>query len=281
MTCNNLHPSLQFAASINKRAEEFHRKDLPTRKHLKELLPSGDLPEGEYLMDTIGGPLKIGAMWTSTSNNIKIGNIPQLWIGATVRETVDTCLTSGCLQCPSWAGGEGGAHDEECYAFKGRVFHGLKSIQRAMLKGKNYTIDYALSRALRFAEYVRITAIGDPCVVTPIEADIMVMKIHNAGLKIIGFTAGWRSAPHWKKYLMASCTSLEEAAEARALGWNPSIVYPVMPEKQSMRLPDGSMALVCKAIWMDKKKNKHVTCNQCGLCGEDNPGIAIIFPQHR
>lgn len=289
MTCNNnysfqgLDTALLPLATANQRISSLTRIALPVRRMLKELRSKGGmLPAHNFLSDTIGGPLKIGALWTARSDNLKIGDIPQLWIGATMRQSIDSCIASGCLQLPLWAGGAGGAHCKGCYAYRGRVGAAQKSILRAHLKGKDYRLKSALRKAIRWAKYVRISAIGDPCVITPLEWAVMIAQIHNAGLKVIGFTAGWRSpaAQHLKGELMASCTNLEEAAIARSMGWNPSIVLDHFPEQQSFKLPDGSRGLVCKAIWMDKKKNQYVTCNECGLCGEDNPGIAIAFPEH-
>ena len=281
-----LPPALAELANQNQRISGFSKLILPYKKVLKEFRKTrGKRPEPRgpgYLHDYIGGPLKIGALWTARAKNLKIGNIPQLWVGSTLEQTIGSCIASGCLQLPGWAGGPGGAHTKECYAYRGMVYNAQKSIHRAAYAGKDYRLSTALKKAHWSAKYVRITAIGDPCVITPLEFDIMVVKIHNAKKRIVGFTAGWKSpnAQHMRKYLMASCTNLEEAMVARSMGWNPSLIWPGETAGQGVRMPDGSRALVCKAIWEKKTKNRIVTCNQCGLCGEDNPGITIIFFEH-
>lgn len=229
--------------------------------------------------------MTVDILYTAKSANDKIGNVPQMWIGSTTEQTVKSCIESGCPLLSKRYGGKDGQVSptlklKPCYAYNGRTYAGAKSMHRAFERGKDYSLDTAIARSSRMAKIFRVTGLGDPSIVAPSEARNFISKVRDAGMKVKGFTAGWRFAKQWKGILMASTFTLEQADEAIAKGWRASTVLPsdfIGEGKRRNRFttPDGNKGVVCP-----QQLGVQIDCNSCRLCVAENPGPIVGFINH-
>jgi hypothetical protein len=259
---------------------------------------------------------KYEVMARPTTSNSKTGNIPTVSVGTSEKQAIASCKKAGCPMLPSRFGGRNGQVTRKtkykpCYAWNGTVWVAMKSSYKKinLLREKmgsfpvGYTVADACRRARRSAKCARVTAIGD---VSALPAQQWLTEIEqpiiNAGLRIYGFTAGWRIAPHLKGKVMASNFSWRQADKAVKKGWRSTCVVSqdVVGEDWStteFTSPDGHRAQVCphqevhgKAKFTGKPiaREDKVTCNDCQLCvadrssfGEDDDAPAIIvFVEH-
>lgn len=235
--------------------------------------------------------------WTPTSANSKTGNVPQAYMGNTIDECKGTCEA---VACPLF---ESKVHGNACYAHGGTVKMGfwaiIKTRRRLKEEVKNllslasltrrqkmkvstgkrrYTLDYAINNSWRGAKIVRFTALGDGGLVDSETCESIKSKVTKAGMKICGYTRGWRldKAQQWKGWLMASCMSVEEVDEAMDKGWRASVVLPQDFVGKRFTTPKGRKGIVCPHF-----NEPTITCNTCQLCVGKNRGPVIGFPSHR
>ena len=214
----------------------------------------------------------IEVLWTPDSGNDKTGDIPTGWIGASREQCMDSCNAVACPLRPKVEGGDG-----QCYAWHGTPVMGFASMLRARARGKAYDLAHALAGRKASARMVRLGALGDPASCSPLAAAFIASKVRAAGLTLVGYTHGWRTADHWRGRLMASCDTLQEADEAAALGWRPTVVLPYHHEGRHFTTPAGRTGVVCPA----QIRPKVVTCNTCRLCdGAATRGPVIGFIDH-
>ena len=159
---------------------------------------------------------------TSTTTNTKTGNIPTVWIGGNQEETLQSCMSAKCPLVPEKMSGKPVPKGmRPCYAWQGRVRHGLKSIGKAVMRmgedpsspdyevPRRWNIRAALWKSARSARYLRLSAIGDPSALAIEDVEDIETACEEFDLGIIGYTAGWRDAPHLRGKVMASTYSLE------------------------------------------------------------------------
>lgn len=202
--------------------------------------------------------MHIEALYTSKSNNVKTGNIPQQFIGAN-RE--DSKLS--CKGCPLL--------EKVCYAQNGtEAYFGHNSVIRANNKGKDYSLQNALDNRAKSAKYFRLGAIGDPSAVK----DVIKVgeKIREEGLGVLSYTHFWNSRGEFLKgHAMASCDTWEEAEEATNRGWRATVHVDELKEKQG-KTETGKRFTLCPA---QRTENK-IKCNDCGLCDAKLKAAEII-----
>ncbi len=106
--------------------------------------------------------------------------------------------------------------------------------------------------------------------------------ISNAGLINIGYTHHWRAeeAQPLKDIFRASCQTIEEVEEARAMGWSATLIVSQDTPKR-LTLPNGEKAFVCPARYNVPDK-KDITCNDCTLCKVDEKTAdkTVMFRVH-
>jgi hypothetical protein len=159
---------------------------------------------------------------------------------------------------------------------------GLSSIERAKARGTlNLDMESAILKRKKTARFIRIGALGDPGVL-PWGFFYKVKRLATKhGLKVVSYTHGWRERPDLVGWTMASCDSLEDAQLAKDRGFQAAIAMKADPLAKDIRLPDGTRAIVCPAIYSKAAgKAKQVTCNDCLRCTGDRPDLPVIFPDH-
>ena len=208
-------------------------------------------------------------LWTSGSKNSKTGDVPTGWVGATVEQSRESCTAVACPLRRRADGGNG-----ECYAWHGSPAWAFVSMARARKRGKFYDLARALDSRKVSARMVRLGAIGDPAACSPLAAAFIASKVRAAGLALVGYTHGWRTADHWRGRLMASCDTLAEVDQAVDLGWRATVVLPYQHSGRRFTTPGGRTGVVCPA------QLGPVTCNTCRLCDGSARGPVIGFIDH-
>jgi hypothetical protein len=210
-------------------------------------------------------------LWAATSSNVKTGNVPTAWVGATRDACRESCR--GCPLAPKDVGGNGA-----CYSHSGSPAIAHNSIRKAAAAGKDRTLTAAIRGAARSARMLRYTAIGDGGRTAPGVAARIVEAARAARLQLVGYTHHWREAAvaaEWRGRLMASVESMTDADEALAAGWRAAVVVPVDTPNRGTT-PNGARFVVCPAQVTDGR----VTCNDCRLCDASKPGPVIAFREH-
>ncbi len=174
-----------------------------------------------------------------------------------------SCETAGC---PLLTNGQ-------CYAWNGTPRLAYTSIERRHQQGIAYDLPSALENSLRSARYVRIAALGDPCVLSREEIEATYAAVKREGFRgVLGYTHGWRDAgAHLRGMLMASCDSLPQADEAVDRGWRATAILPWDTTPSGIVTPAGRSVVVCPA-----QTKRGVNCNMCGLCDASRNGPEVI-----
>ena len=208
---------------------------------------------------------------TMESANRKTGNMVQLWILSATESPVDAIKNGNdvkvCGNC-KYRAPEGSVNpmaDKGCYV---NVARAPNSIWKALQRGSYpflATCDYGRvfgGLMMRFGAY------GDPGFVPPhiIRALIGVLK------RWTGYSHQWRTSDWLRPYVMASCDTPADYADARAAGW------------RTFRVAPGIGALpgeiLCPA---SDEAGKRTTCARCGLCNGARPSDgrkSIYIPIH-
>jgi hypothetical protein len=204
-------------------------------------------------------------LFTARSTNIKTGDVPTGWVGATREET-----RASCAGCPLL--------DKGCYAHSGAVALAAHAARKAAAAGKDRSLGAAIAGAARSARMLRLTGIGD---VGRSGVDVAIevaSEVAAAGLALVGYTHHWRESAvsaAWRGRLMASTEKLQDADRAVAEGWRATVVVPEDYPQRSTT-PAGRPVVVCPA----QVPSSRVTCNDCRLCDASRPGPVIAFRAH-
>ncbi len=210
-------------------------------------------------------------VYTPTSSNTKTGNIPQVWVGGTEDQGRASCDKVECPMRP-WAGGP-----VKCYAWVGTARLGYIGVLR---NPAQHTLEQAVARRHPSARAIRVGAIGDPGVLPK----RWWTKIHRVAakenLQVLSYTHGWRKRPDLAGMTVASCDSLEDVVQARAMGFQAAVVLPGFDSKRkTFTLPDGTKGLVCPNMYSKAVGKVPITCNDCLLCTGKSDKV-IGFPEH-
>jgi len=209
------------------------------------------------------------ALYTSKSNNVKTGNIPQQFIGETRELSKESC--SGCPLLKPKINENGEPEEIPCYAQNGTEgYFGHNSVIRANKNGKDYTLDNALKNRAKTAKYVRLGSIGDPSAVE----DVLEVgqTIREEGLGVLSYTHFWDSRGEFLKgEAMASCDTWEEAEEATNRGWRATVHVDKLEQKQG-KTETGKRFTLCPA----QRTDNRIKCNDCGLCDAKRDAAEII-----
>jgi len=195
--------------------------------------------------------------------NKKTGGLSQLYIlpsdaiygdRAPIRPTKELSAAI-CGTCPLRSKASGGSG--QCYAYGTVLLNGALAVQRAVREGHVVGVP-------RRIHMLRSAAIGDPAA---LPADVMVDLLARSA-DVRGYTQRWRTAEaaHLRATHMASVHSIEDALEARSLGW------------RTFRIGAALAGEVqCPA---SKEMGHKTTCARCTLCtGQVRataPSVAIL-----
>lgn len=214
------------------------------------------------------------------SKNEKTSDIPTVWIGVNREQARASC---DAVQCPlrPWSE-EAKAGGIKCYAHGKTPTMALASIEKKLARdGRIPSMGEQLKKRAVTARFIRIGALGDPAVLPWGWWYKLERLARKHGLGILSYTHGFRTRPDLAGRTMASCDSLEEAVEARRMGFQAAVATrEVSALDKGITLSDGSKAIVCPHMSLKAAGKPAITCNACGLCQGKNPSITIIFPEH-
>lgn len=214
------------------------------------------------------------------SKNEKTSDIPTVWIGVNREQARASC---DAVQCPlrPWSE-EAKAGGIKCYAHGKTPTMALASIEKKLARdGRIPSMEEQLKKRAVTARFIRIGALGDPGVLPPGWWYKLEQLAKKNGLGILSYSHNWRNRPDLAGHTMASCDSLAEAVEARAMGFRAAVATrEVRVGEHGIRLPDGSKAIVCPHMTMKAAGLPAVSCNDCGKCDPSRPGPTIIFVEH-
>jgi hypothetical protein len=187
----------------------------------------------------------IVAIVTTNSENRKTGDMSQLWILRADRSPVDALMDGSdsaiCGDCVH-RGDRATGSPRTCYVNVGRA---PLSVYRAWKAGRYPGLDRA---DLVRGSSIRLGAYGDPAAV-PFPSIVALLNASGTG-RWTGYTHQWRSAPMLRPFVMASCDTVAEAADAAAAGWRAFLVAAVAPPA----------FVECPATTVG------TTCKRCALC---------------
>lgn len=194
-----------------------------------------------YILHETGSRVVIATM---ESDNVKTGNMVQIWILNRSIHPVEAVKTGDdavvCGDCQH--------RGTSCYVQIGRAPAGVwKAYQRGAyshLNKRDYKTVFA-GRAVRFGAY------GDPAFM-PIG---VIRAIADVADGHTGYTHQWRKASKLRNYVMASCDSPRDMWEAREAGWRTFRVATNTSKLQG--------EILCPA---SEEAGKRTTCIDCQLC---------------
>ncbi len=250
---------------------------------------------------------KTDILASPTSKNPKTGDIPQIYIGSTKEQGLDSCR--GCPMLKKSMGGTG--EKTYCYHWGGAAQLGHNALIRANRKDpekRRQNLDWVLKdrKVSRNAKYVRLAVGGDPAALTLKQVtDIIDTVKDNGFVGTLGYTHFWNTrGKHLKGLLMASTENLADADDAVDNGWRTSVMvnyrlsgmndsrngrFKELPvyNDEKITTPSGRRVVVCPAQTNKKVKNARgqlvdIDCNSCGMCdAAGNKGGPIIgFLKH-
>jgi len=200
-------------------------------------------------------------IWLAQTPNLKTGNVPTGYVGTTLAE-----VRSSCVGCPLL--------DGDCYAWAGHARGAMmRHEERYHQEPERFSVDSVLKRRRKTARIARLGAMGDPA---HAERDGLwgdLDKLRSADLQVVSYSHFWREdyAQDLRDVCMASCETAEDAENAIAMGWKPSLILPwdhYMTSGRRFYLNDGhDEGIVCPA----QLKPGAVTCNDCRLCCVSHP----------
>lgn len=193
---------------------------------------------------------------TMDSNNVKTGNMVQVWILArntaphiAVKTGEDSLVCGDCKH-----------RGTSCYVV---TFQGPRSVWAAYHRGAYAKLtDYSVFAG----RMVRLGAYGDPAF---IPRDVLRRIVSHADGHT-GYTHQWTRAPWLKPFVMASVDSLDELQVARDAGW------------RTFRVDVGEGRQVGEILCpASEEAGKRTTCERCGLCNGARDGVKSIYiPAH-
>jgi hypothetical protein len=198
----------------------------------------------------------IVAIATLKSENVKTGNMVQIWILRADQAPTEALNTgadaSACGSCPlRGILAEGRNKGRACYV---QVRNAPLAVWNSWKAGNYPAFDARAHLELFRGRMVRLGAYGDPAAL-PIRAVASVLRVAKGWT---GYTHQWRQRrfARWQRYVMASCESTEGAIEAQARGWRTFRVRPA-------NAPALATEIVCPAA---EEAGKRITCERCGAC---------------
>tara|TARA_R110001583_G_scaffold16234_4_gene66119 strand:- start:4734 stop:5414 length:681 start_codon:yes stop_codon:yes gene_type:complete len=187
--------------------------------------------------------------WISRSSDVKIGKVLASY------SPKDTCPDT----CSLKSGG--------CYAW-GLFYIGILGNKISDGRIKIKSLQEAIKKVRPDCKIARHRVAGD--IVGDVKQTLEECEvISKAGITNIGYTHHWRAeeAQPLKSVFRASCQTLEEVEEARAMGWSATLIVSQDTPKKLI-LPNGERAFVCPARHNVPDK-RDITCNDCTLCRVD------------
>lgn len=227
--------------------------------------------EGASVID--GAPIRVIATGLkSASVNAKTGDLIQTWIlrsDITPQEAVDSGADESiCGACPHRGEIVNGKNvNRSCYV---TIFQAPRNIHKTAESGKYARVTLEHARALFAGRNVRLGAYGDPAAV-PFEVWESVLADAARGT---GYTHQWQACDsRFARYCMASADSVQEAEQARAMGYRTFRVGTA-----AERIVKGTEFL-CPASKEAGVKTNCAACLACG--GTSSPNKASVFiPAH-
>lgn len=241
------------------------------------------------------------------SKNPKTGDIPQIMIGGSKAEGLDSC--KGCPMLSKKMGGKG--EKTKCYHWGGSSQMGHISMAKANDKDPDKLredLSYQLSspKVSRQAQYVRLAVGGDPSALGRERVEEITETVKGHNFKgALGYTHFYRGrGSDLKGLVMASVESLEDADRAVDGGWRAAVVldavHPDLALSRAKRFdgaplwtgqdfttPKGRRVTVCPsqagATVKDARGNpRPIDCNTCGMCDatQNKGGDIIGFLKH-
>jgi len=207
----------------------------------------------------------IVAILTLKSENIKTGNMAQLWI---MREDTPPHIAkkqgkdiSVCGDCPI---------KDNCYVV---LFQGPLSVYNAYKRGTYLDISNEFAASKKFIDTslmflfnlkIRFGAYGDPAAL-PLW---LINAITQNCKDFTGYTHSWKRFPGLSKYFMASVESIALKNKAKKLGFR---TFRVIPKSGGNLL---NKEIICPA------ENKGKQCIDCMLCNGAKQAADITITAH-
>ena len=198
---------------------------------------------------------------TFKSNNVKTGDMAQIWIMRNdidpvqaIKENKDDVI---CFDCPH-------RKNRSCYVNAGQA---PLQIYRSYKKGiyESLNLD-KLSQALKFKS-VRFGAYGEPILI-PLK---IVKHIINSAMSYTGYTHQWHN-PKYKDYAPLFMASIDSDKQLKQT---------IKNGLRSFRVSNNDLIsnneIICPNI------TKGITCNACTLCdnqGRHKNAKSIVVPVH-
>ena len=208
--------------------------------------------EGASLID--GQPVVAIATGFLMGNNSKLGsNVVQVWVMRSDLSPVEAIKTeqdySVCGDCP--------LRGKVCYV---NLTFAPTQIYRTYKRGGYEPIgDRHLQRIKDYGKVLRLTAYGDIAAI-PKSA---IAPLINSASHTIGYTHQWRASSDYKGIVMASCESVDDVKQARAIGW------------QTFRVKAKSDPLLPQEQACTNQTNKAIQCEDCKLCDGKTKSVAV------
>lgn len=127
-------------------------------------------------------------------------------------------------------------------------------------------------------DYWRSMISGSVAAISPSVWESVVTVLSAAGVKPLAYVEAWRDRPDLRDTHMASCMTIDDAREARALGWRVFLSAPA--EAIGNTMPEGFIMCPGSKYHVNAGR-KLAKCNSCGLCdgardGDKRPSIVNI-----
>ena len=245
----------------------MHTIKLSAWKRADRIPSSAVVWRGRSLFD--GAPLvAVVTGLSGNSANAKTGaGLAQLWI---LREDLSplSAISTGadqsiCGTCPHR--GDGTGRKRSCYV---SVKNAPRAVWSAYQRGRYQTmrpVDVATHLA-SMGMGIRIGAYGDAAAIP-----VAVISALTSATRHTGYTHAWRERADLSPYLMASCDTPQEQAQASSQGWR---TFRVRTSAQAL----SAREISCPA---SDEAGKRTTCSSCGLCdgaklADARKDIAII-----
>lgn len=226
-------------------------------------MQSAILYRGPSVLD--GAPIIVVATGLGRGSlNAKTGNLVQTWIlreDISPLEAVRTGADSSiCGDCPHRGTIVDGKNvDRSCYV---SVFQAPLSVWNSYKRGiyPDAPADVLAGRNVRLGAY------GDPAAVPQHVWDQLLAEATS----VVGYTHQWRAFPALARYCMASCDSVADYLDAKALKWR---TFRVRSDKDRLLTRE----VACPA---SKEMGVKTNCALCKACGGNSAkarvDIAII-----
>lgn len=203
----------------------------------------------------------IVAILTPHSDNRKTGDIPQVWILNEKWGPVDAIRTGRdaavCGDC-KLRRGKGGA----CYVVPHQA---PLAVWRMFARGGYAEMSPRDAAQFVAGKTVRLGAYGDPAAVPFGVWAQLVFNVWYVGgvlserVRWVGYTHAWRTcSPLYKTLCMASVDNVDEALEARAMGWRTFRI-----RKPGFAAPTPPTEIRCPA---SAESGHKTTCGACHFC---------------